>query len=158
MNTEGLSSPRTRCRSASLQTPFSILPFIPTDLKVRGYFAFGIPSLQTLFSTLPFISTGSRTRGYSPFGFASLQTLFLCSVMLKFAVKREQSQACLGLSYCHAELVLASHCEPFLHFLRGQILKRVQDDSGKFTTHNSPLIAQPPTTMYRPLPVLRHPR
>ena len=28
----------------------------------------------------------------------------------------------------HAELVSASHCEPFLVFLRGQILKRVQDD------------------------------
>ena len=37
LNTAGLSSPRTRCRSASLQTPFSILPFISTDLKVRGY-------------------------------------------------------------------------------------------------------------------------
>ena len=29
---------------------------------------------------------------------------------------------------CHAELVSASHREPFLVFLRGQILKRVQDD------------------------------
>ena len=45
-----------------------------------------------------------------------------CIVMLKFAVKREQSQACLGLSYCHAELVSASHREPFLVLLRGQIL------------------------------------
>ena len=51
--------------------------------------------------------------------------------MLKFAVKREQSQACLGLSYCHAELVSASHREPLLVLLRGQILKRVQDDGGK---------------------------
>ena len=49
LNTAGLSSPRTRCRSASLQTPFSILPFIPTDLKVRGYFAFGIPSFRRPF-------------------------------------------------------------------------------------------------------------
>ena len=32
--------------------------------------------------------------------------------------------------YCHAELVSASHSEPFLVFLRGQILKRVQDDVG----------------------------
>ena len=31
------SSPRMRCRSASLQTPFSILRFVSTDLKVRGY-------------------------------------------------------------------------------------------------------------------------
>ena len=91
----------------------SILPFIPTDLKVRGYFAFGIPSLQTLFSTLPFISTCSRTRGYSPLGIPSFRRLVfvrhvlrlggdslgLCAflyVMLKFAVKREQSQACLS--------------------------------------------------------------
>ena len=29
---------------------------------------------------------------------------------------------------CHAELVSASHCEPFLVLLRGQILKQVQDD------------------------------
>ena len=28
--------------------------------------------------------------------------------MLKFAVKREQSQACLCYAYCHAELVSAS--------------------------------------------------
>ena len=34
----------------------------------------------------------------------------------------------VGSSYCHAELVSASHCEPFLFLLRGQILKRVQDD------------------------------
>ena len=26
-----------------------ILPFIPTDLKVRGYFAFGIPSSRRFF-------------------------------------------------------------------------------------------------------------
>ncbi|MBO5885437.1 MAG: hypothetical protein J6Q43_01560, partial [Bacteroidaceae bacterium] len=51
------------------------------------------------------------------------QTLFLCSVMLKFAVKREQRQACLGLSYCHAEFSSVSHREPFLVLLRGQILK-----------------------------------
>ena len=31
---------------------------------------------------------------------------------------------------CHAELVSASHCEPFLVLLRGQILKQVQDDVG----------------------------
>ena len=31
-------------------------------------------------------------------------------------------------SKCHAELVSASHREPFLVLLRGQILKRVQDD------------------------------
>ena len=29
---------------------------------------------------------------------------------------------------CHAELVSASHREPWLVLLRGQILKRVQDD------------------------------
>ena len=34
----------------------------------------------------------------------------------------------VGSSYCHAELVSASDCEPFLFLLRGQILKRVQDD------------------------------
>ena len=28
----------------------------------------------------------------------------------------------------HAELVSASHCEPLLVLLRGQILKQVQDD------------------------------
>ena len=31
-------------------------------------------------------------------------------------------------SKCHAELVSASHREPFLFLFRGQILKRVQDD------------------------------
>ena len=31
-------------------------------------------------------------------------------------------------SKCHAELVSASHREPFLVLLRGQILKQVQDD------------------------------
>ena len=35
-----------------------------------------------------------------------------------------------GSSICHAELVSASHREPLLVFLRGQILKRVQDDGG----------------------------
>jgi hypothetical protein len=40
-NTEGLSSPRTRCRSASFQTPFSILSFIfprvqePAAIRLR---------------------------------------------------------------------------------------------------------------------------
>ena len=33
---------------------------------------------------------------------------------------------------CHAELVSASHCEPFLVLLRGQILKQVQDDHRLF--------------------------
>ena len=37
MNTVGLSSPRTRCRSASLLTPFSILSFISTGSRTRGY-------------------------------------------------------------------------------------------------------------------------
>ena len=36
-NTVGLLSPRPRCRSASSQTPFPVLSFISTDLKVRGY-------------------------------------------------------------------------------------------------------------------------
>ena len=33
---------------------------------------------------------------------------------------------------CHAELVSASHCEPLLILLRGQILKQVQDDRRLF--------------------------
>ena len=33
-------------------------------------------------------------------------------------------------SICHAELISASHREPLLVLLRGQILKRVQDDGG----------------------------
>ena len=36
-----------------------------------------------------------------------------------------------GSLYCHAELVSASHREPFLVLLRGQILKQVQDDGEK---------------------------
>ena len=32
--------------------------------------------------------------------------------------------------YCHAELVSASHREPLLVLVRGQILKQVQDDVG----------------------------
>ena len=47
----GLSSPRPRCRSASLQTAFSILSFI---------------------------STGSRTRGYSPSASRLVRRLVLC--------------------------------------------------------------------------------
>ena len=61
---------------------------------------------------------------------------------------------------CHAELVSASHCEPFLVLLRGQILKQVQDDhqlcsvvfcyieeqnfrrNSLLTTHCSPLTTQ----------------
>ena len=62
--------------------------------------------------------------------------------MLKFAVKREQSQVCLSLSYCHAELVSASHREPFLVLLRGQILKQVQDDICVLTAHRSLLKTQ----------------
>ena len=42
---------------------------------------------------------------------------------------RALSDATFHFSFCcHAELVSASHREPFLVFLRGQILKRVQDD------------------------------
>ena len=54
------------------------------------------------------------------------------NVMLKFAVKREQSQACLNCAEREqieqSKLVSASGSEPFLVLLRGQILKRVQDD------------------------------
>ena len=95
MNTEGLSSPRTRCRSASFQTPFHS---------------------SLLF---PRVQEPAAIRLRHPV----FQTPFLCSVMPKFAIMREQSQACLSLSYCHAELVSASHREPFLVLLRGQILK-----------------------------------
>ena len=48
--------------------------------------------------------------------------------------------SCL-LSSRHAELVSASHREPFLVLLRGQILKRVQDDICVLTAHRSQLIA-----------------
>ena len=44
--------------------------------------------------------------------------------------------SCL-LSSRHAELVSASHREPFLVLLRGQILKRVQDDICVLTAHRS---------------------
>ena len=57
-NTEGLSSPRPRCRSASLQTPFSILSFI---------------------------STGSRTRGYSPSASRLSDALSLCVMLDSWA-------------------------------------------------------------------------
>ena len=54
------------------------------------------------------------------------------NVMLKLAVKREQSQACLGYAEREqieqSKLVSASGSEPFLVLLRGQILKLVQDD------------------------------
>ena len=42
----------------------------------------------------------------------------------------------------HAELVSASHCEPLLVLLRGQILKQVQDDICVLTAHRSQLITQ----------------
>ena len=49
------------------------------------------------------------------------------NVMLKFAVKREQSQACLNCAEREqieqSKLVSASGSEPFLVLLRGQILK-----------------------------------
>ena len=48
--------------------------------------------------------------------------------------------SCL-LSSRHAELVSASHREPFLVLFRGQILKRVQDDICVLTAHRSQLIA-----------------
>ena len=48
--------------------------------------------------------------------------------------------SCL-LSSRHAELVSASHRDPFLVLLRGQILKRVQDDICVLTAHRSQLIA-----------------
>ena len=35
-----------------------------------------------------------------------------------------------GFSIRHAEFSSASHCEPLLVLVRGQILKRVQDDVG----------------------------
>ena len=41
------------------------------------------------------------------------------------------TDACL-VSLRHAELVSASHRESFLVLLRGQILKQVQDDFGRF--------------------------
>ena len=49
--------------------------------------------------------------------------------------------SCL-LSSRHAELVSASHREPFLVLLRGQILKRVQDDICVLTAHRSLLKTQ----------------
>ena len=45
-NTDGLSSPRPRCRSASLQTPFLLL-FCSHGLKSPRLFAFGFASCQT---------------------------------------------------------------------------------------------------------------
>ena len=54
------------------------------------------------------------------------------NVMLKFAIEREQSQACLNCAEREqieqSKLVSASGSEPFLVLLRGQILKQVQDD------------------------------
>ena len=44
------SSPRMRCRSASLQTPFLFFVFVSTDLKVRGYW----PSASRLSDAHPF--------------------------------------------------------------------------------------------------------
>ena len=48
------------------------------------------------------------------------------NVMLKFAVKQEQRHACLAMPSVSklnkVNFVSASHCEPFLVLLRGQIL------------------------------------
>ena len=46
-NTDGLSSPRRRCRSASLQTPFLLL-FCFHGLKSPRLFAFGFASFRRL--------------------------------------------------------------------------------------------------------------
>ena len=50
-NTDGLLSPRTRCRSASLQTPFRSSLY-PHGLKSPRLFAFGIPSFRRFCSLL----------------------------------------------------------------------------------------------------------
>ena len=62
------------------------------------------------------------------------------------------------LSSCHAELVSASVRGDVLEMAHCEILKQVQGDICVLTAHYSQLITQTPTTKYRPLPVLRHPR
>ena len=73
--------------------------------RVRGLESpsvFKSPSSRRPYGLTDSYSTGLKTRGYLNSRLSDA-----------FSV------------YCHAELVSASHCEPFLVLLRGQILKQV---------------------------------
>ena len=79
------------------------------DFQVLGHVA--VPRLYRRHFYSSLYPHGLKSPRLFAFGFASCQTLFLCSVMLNL--------------FQHLTASL------FLHFLRGQILKRVQDDGGK---------------------------
>ena len=72
------SSPRMRCRSASLQTPFLFFVFVSTDLKVRGYW----PSASRLSDAHPFPFVPSDMYSVWPSSFASRlsDALSLCVI------------------------------------------------------------------------------
>ena len=104
MNTEGLSSPRMRCRSASLRRHF--LFFVVTSCW----------TCLTLFNLL--------TLTLSSF---SLQGIVCKHPLLLSRSSVRHSSSKLDSALAQSQ-ISASHREPFLAFLRGQILKRVQDD------------------------------
>ena len=71
-----VSSPRMRCRSASLQTPFLFFVFVSTDLKVRGY----SPSASRLSDahSFPFVSSDMYSVWPSPSASRLSDALSLC--------------------------------------------------------------------------------
>ena len=128
-------NPRMRCRSASSQTPFLFFVFCFHGLKSPRLLAFGFASFRRHVCLLSFPRT--CTLGLSTFGFAPFQApclLLRCIVMLnlfnfvQFAYAWHSSSK-LASALAQSQ-ISASHREPFLVLLRGQILKRVQDDVG----------------------------
>ena len=89
------SSPRTRCRSASSQTPFLFFVFVSTDLKVRGYWPSASRLSDATFASFHFLV--HVLWDYRPSASRPFQTpclLLRCIVMLNLFQHLTASSSC----------------------------------------------------------------